>query len=116
MKVLFRWVMVIALMLVALGTLAVFGLLNWVAEQGAVRLLVDGQTIDLTVPSGWSLAGLLSVVALTLLILVFLVPTLVVLAVLLGLLGTLLGGFFALLPLLLVIGLIVWVIRRNQAR
>lgn len=113
MKAFFRWMLGLALVLVVLGTLAVFGVLHWVSEQEAVRVLVDGHVVDLSLPQGWSLVGLLAVVALSLMLLVFLVPSLIVLALVIGLLGTLLGGVFALLPLLLVGGLIYWLVKRS---
>lgn len=113
MKTLWKWSLGLAIVMAALGTLAVFGLLSWVADQEAVRLFIDGRQIDLTLPQGWSLVGALAAIALTLLMVIIAVPALVVLALVLGLLGTLLGGVVALLPLAAVIALIVWVVKRS---
>mgnify|MGYP006281955907 CR=1 FL=1 len=114
MKTFLRWTFGLALLMTLLGTLAVFGLMTWVADQETLRLFVDGQRVTVTLPQGWSLVGLLSLVALALLLVILLVPALVIVALVLGLLGTLLGGVFALLPVAALVALIVWIARRSS--
>jgi hypothetical protein len=53
-------------------------------------------------------------VALGLLLLLTVVPVLVVLALVLGLIGTIIGGLFALAPVIIVAGLIWWLVQRSR--
>ena len=97
-----------------LGTLAVAGILTWIGDQEAVRIMVDGEAWSMKMPSGWGFIGILAGVALTLLLLLTVVPVLVVLALVIGLIGTILGGLFALAPVLIVAGLIWWLVQRSR--
>lgn len=115
MKTLLKIGLVLVLMITALGTLAVAGVLSWLGDQELIRLMVDGQAVELKMPSGWGLVGLLAAVAAALIILLTVVPVLVVIALLLGLIGTIIGGVLALAPVVIVIGLIWWLVQRSRS-
>lgn len=115
MKTLLKIAMGLVLTVTVLGTLAVAGLLSWVGDQELIRLVVDGQTVEMKMPSGWGLAGLLAAVAAVFIILLTVVPVLVLIALVLGLIGTVLGGVLALAPVLIVLGLIWWLVQRSRS-
>ena len=115
MKTFWRVCLTLLLITVALGTLAVAGILSWVGEQETVRVVVDGVPWSLKTPDGWGLVGILAAVALGLLLLLTVVPVLVVLALVIGLIGTIMGGLFALAPVLIVAGLIWWLVQRSRS-
>jgi hypothetical protein len=114
MRLFWKITLTLMLLIVVLGTLAVAGILSWVGEQDAVRVVVDGEPWSLTVPSGWGLVGVLAAVAVTLLVLLTVVPVLVLLALVIGLIGTVLGGLVAMAPVLIVAALIWWLVQRSR--
>jgi hypothetical protein len=114
MRTLWRIGFTLLLLTVVLGTLAVAGILSWVGDQEAVRVIVDGETWSMKMPTGWGLVGVLAGVALGLLLLLTVVPVLVMLALVLGLIGTIIGGLFALAPVIIVAGLIWWLVQRSR--
>lgn len=114
MKFFWRISLSLLVIMVLLGTLAVAGLLSWIGDQETVRVIVDGEAWSLKMPTGWGLAGLLAAVALGIILLVTVVPVLVVLALIIGLIGTLIGGLFAIAPVLIVAALIWWLVKRSS--
>lgn len=116
MKTLLKIALVLVFTVALLGTLAVAGLLSWIGDQELIRLVVDGQVVEMKMPSGWGLVGVLAAVAAVFIILLTVVPVLVVVALLLGLLGTVLGGVLALAPVLIILGLIVWLVQRSRSK
>lgn len=114
MRTFWRVSLTLLLIIVALGTLAVAGILSWIGDQDTVRIIVDGEPWTLRMPSGWGLVGILAAVAVGLLVLLTMVPVLVVLALILGLIGTVIGGVLALAPVLIVAGLIWWLVQRSR--
>ncbi len=114
MRTFWRVSLTLLLIIVALGTLAVAGILSWIGDQDTVRIIVDGEPWTLRMPSGWGLVGILAAVAVGLLVLLTVVPVLVVLALVLGLIGTVIGGVLALAPVLIVAGLIWWLVQRSR--
>jgi len=114
MKNIWRIVFTLLLLTVVLGTLAAAGILSWLGDQEAVRIIVDGETWTMKAPTGWGLVGVLAGVAVSLLLLVTVVPVLVVLALVLGLVGTIIGGVLALAPVVIVAGLIWWLVQRSR--
>lgn len=114
MRTFWRVSLTLLLIIVALGTLAVAGILSWIGDQDTVRIIVDGEPWTLRMPSGWGLVGILAAVAVGLLVLLTVVPVLVVLALILGLIGTVIGGVLALAPVLIVAGLIWWLVQRSR--
>ena len=114
MKTFWRIAFTLLLLLVVLGTLAVAGILSWVGDQETVRIVVDGEPWQFRMPTGWGLVGVLAAVAMTLILLLTVVPVLVVLALVIGLIGTILGGLFAMAPVLIVAALIWWLVQRSR--
>lgn len=114
MRTIWRIGFTLLLLVVLLGTLAVAGILSWVGDQEAVRIVVDGEVWSMKMPTGWGFVGILAAVALALVLLLTVVPVLVVMAVVIGLIGTILGGLFALAPVLIVAGLIWWLVQRSR--
>lgn len=114
MKAFFRICMTLLLMMVVLGTLAVAGILSWIGDHETIRVVIDGEPLALKMPSGWGMVGVLAAVAAVLLLLLTVVPVLVVVALVLGLIGTVIGGLFALAPVLIVAGLIWWLVQRSR--
>lgn len=114
MKIFWRVSLSLLLIMVLLGTLAVAGLLSWIGDQEAVRIIVDGEAWSMKMPTGWGFVGLLAAVALGIILLVTVVPALVVLALIIGLIGTLIGGLFAIAPVLIVAALIWWLVKRSS--
>ena len=74
MKTFWRVSLTLLLIIVALGTLAVAGILSWIGDQDTVRIIVDGEPWTLRMPSGWGLVGILAAVAVGLLVLLTVVP------------------------------------------
>lgn len=114
MKIFWRVSLGLVLIMVLLGTLAVAGILHWIGDQETIRVIVDGEALSLKMPTGWGLVGVLAGVALAIIILVTVVPALVVLALLMGLVGTVIGGLFAIAPVLILVALIWWLIKRSR--
>lgn len=114
MRTIWRIGFTLLLLVVLLGTLAVAGILSWVGDQEAVRIVVDGEVWSMKMPTGWGFVGILAAVALALVLLLTVVPVLVVMALVIGLIGTILGGLFALAPVLIVAGLIWWLVQRSR--
>ena len=114
MRTIWRIGFTLLLLVVLLGTLAVAGILSWVGDQEAVRIVVDGEVWSMKMPTGWGFIGILAAVALALVLLLTVVPVLVVMALVIGLIGTILGGLFALAPVLIVAGLIWWLVQRSR--
>lgn len=114
MKTLLKIGLALVLTVVVLGTLAVAGLLSWLGDQELIRVVIDGQAVELKTPGGWGLVGLLAAVAVALILLMTVVPVLVVIALILGLVGTVVGGVLALAPVLIVAALIWWLVQRSR--
>lgn len=114
MRTIWRIGFTLLLLVVLLGTLAVAGILSWVGDQEAVRIVVDGEVWSMKMPTGWGFVGILAAVALALVLLLTVVPVLVVMALVIGLIGTIVGGLFALAPVLIVAGLIWWLVQRSR--
>ena len=115
MRTFLRICLTLVLIMVVLGTLAVAGLLSWIGDQETIRVVVDGEALSLKMPTGWGMVGVLAAVAAIMLLLLTVVPVLVVLALVLGLIGTVIGGVFALAPVLIVAGLIWWLVQRSRS-
>lgn len=114
MKTLLKIGLLLVLIVTVLGTLAVAGIVSWMGDHELIRLVVDGQSVELKMPTGWGLVGLLAAVAAVLILLLTVVPVLVLLALVVGLLGTVLGGLVAIAPVLIVAGLIWWLVQRSR--
>ncbi len=114
MRTFWRIGFTLLLLTVVLGTLAVAGILSWVGDQEGVRIVIDGEPWSMKMPTGWGFVGILAAVAVALLVMLTVVPVLVVLALVLGLIGTIIGGLFALAPVLIVAGLIWWLVQRSR--
>lgn len=114
MKIFWRISLTLVLIIALLGTLAVAGILSWIGDQDTVRIIVDGEPWQFKMPSGWGLVGVLAAVALSIILLFTVVPVLVVIALTVGLIGTLIGGLFAIAPVLIVAALIWWLVQRSR--
>ncbi len=114
MRTFWRVVLGLVLLITVLGTLAVAGMLSWLADQETVRVIVDGQAVSVKLPSGWGFVGILAAVALGIVVLLTVVPVIVVVALVVALVGTVLGGLFAMAPVLIVAGLIWWLVQRSR--
>ena len=116
MKTTMRWILLTALVLTALATVALVGLLHGYASQGTVRLIVDGrEVVDLRMGEALSSVTLAAGIALTLLLVLLIVPPVLVLALVLSAAAGAMCLAAALSPLLLMGALAWWIIRRSQA-
>jgi hypothetical protein len=114
MKIIWRISLTLVLIIALLGTLAVAGLLSWIGDQDTIRIIIDGEPWQFSMPSGWGLVGILAAVALSIILLFTVVPVLVVIALAVGLIGTLIGGLFAIAPVVIVVALIAWLVQRSR--
>lgn len=114
MRTFWRVILVLVLLITVLGTLAVAGMLSWLADQETVRVIVDGKAVSLRLPSGWGLVGILAAAALGIIFVLTVVPVIVVIGLAVALVGTVLGGLFAMAPVLIVAGLIWWLVQRSR--
>ena len=114
MRSVWRALLLILLLLTALATAALIGALQWLASQDLVRFIVDGQVVQLTLPSGWGWLPLGAAISLLMTLLFLVLPLLLAFALLVSTAVALIGVAAALSPLLLLGALGWWLIARSR--
>ena len=113
MKTVLRLFLLIALLLAALATVALVGALQWLSTQDAVRLIVDGQPVQLHIGQDIGWVPLTAGIALAMLLVFLIVPLIVLLVLGFSAAAGVLSLAAALSPLLLMGALAWWIFRRH---
>ena len=115
MQTALKWFLLAALVLTALATVVLLGLLHGYASQDVVRLIVDGQEVlDLRMVRALNNVTLAAGIALVLLLVFLIVPPVLALALVLSAAAGALCLAAAMSPLLLMGALAWWIIRRSK--
>lgn len=113
MKTVLRLFLLITLMLATLATVALVGAVQWFASQDAVRLIIDGQPVQLNIGQDFGWVPLTAGIALAMLLVFLIVPLVVLLALGFSAAAGVLSLAAALSPLLLMGALAWWIFRRH---
>ena len=113
MKTVLRLFLLITLMLATLATVALVGAVQWFASQDAVRLIIDGQPVQLNIGQDFGWVPLTAAIALAMLLVFLIVPLVVLLALGFSAAAGVLSLAAALSPLLLMGALAWWIFRRH---
>ena len=113
MKTVLRLFLLITLMLATLATVALVGAVQWFASQDAVRLIIDGQPVQLNIGQDFGWVPLTAAIALAMLLVFLIVPVVVLLALGFSAAAGVLSLAAALSPLLLMGALAWWIFRRH---
>ena len=117
MQTALKWFLLAALVLTALATVVLLGLLHGYASQDVVRLIVDGQEVlDLRMGRALNNVTLAAGIALVLLLVFLIVPPVLALALVLSAAAGALCLAAAMSPLRLMGALAGWIIRRSTTR
>ena len=113
MKTALRLFLLVALLLAALATVALVGVLQWFSTQDAVRLIVDGQPVQLHIGQDIGWVPLVAGIGLAMMLVFLIVPLVVLLALGFSAAAGVLSLAAALSPLLLMGALAWWIFRRS---
>ncbi len=114
MRTAVRRFLLMALLLAALATMALAGALQGLSHQDAVRLIVNGQPVQLHIGQDIGWLPLAAGIALAMLLVFLIVPLVVVLALVFSAAAGVLGLAAALSPLLLVGALALWIFKQPR--
>jgi len=116
MKTALRLFLLTAAVLAVLATVALVGILQWWSVQDTVRLIIDGQPVQLHIGEDVGWVTVTAGVALAMLLVFLLVPLVVVLALVVSAAATVLSLAAAFSPVLLLGALGWWILNRLDAK